>query len=144
MVKIPWYFIVLAVGFCFLIGWFGRGILADREAAKLNDQLKSVRISLADATSANGELSKSNTKLQQQLDDRDSILAGQKQQLGSQQQLIAGQQRTIDEAKRGLAAFAESLSNGTGDLESRAKSIADGFAKLYAVYHPGAKISQSP
>jgi hypothetical protein len=113
-------------------------LLSYSASAKLKSELGIVRTSLADAVDVNKRLTDTNKQLQDSLNVTNSLVTKQRVTIASQQQRIAGQQLSIDAAKRGLEELATNLASGIGSIAEMADAIRQGFARLYAIYHPGA------
>jgi len=107
-------------------------LIARNSGAKLNADLRDAKWSLGTATRTNTELAGELRQLSSDL-DRASKLAD------DQQRIIDSQQSKLDDQQRIIDGISETIRNQGGDLRGKIKAIADGFGRLYAFYHPGAK-----
>jgi peptidoglycan hydrolase CwlO-like protein len=100
--------------------------------SKLSAELSTARESLGRATQSNVELAGELRQLRTELDQSNKLSS-------DQQRIIAENKRRLDDQQRIIDGIAETIRNQGGDIRGQIKAIADGFRRLYAFYHPGAR-----
>ena len=119
----------IALSFWSVVSCF---IIFRGSAGKLTIQLADARNALANATRSNVELTGELRQLQIELGKSSQLVI-------DQQRIIAENKRRLDDQKRIIDGIARTIGDAGGDIGKQIDTIADGFRRLYAFYHPGAK-----
>lgn len=104
--------------------------ISHNSGAKLDAELSVARSSLAKLATDNTAAILTVRQLYSEVEQRNVVIE-------RNQSVLTEQQSTID-------AIASNITNSGGDIGKTIKAITDGFARLYASYHPSTKASQTP
>ena len=104
--------------------------ISHNSGAKLDAELSVARSSLAKLATDNTAAILTIQQLYSEVEQRNVVIE-------RNQSVLTEQQSTID-------AIASNITNSGGDIGKTIKAITDGFARLYASYHPSTKASQTP
>lgn len=104
--------------------------ISHNSGAKLDAELSVARSSLAKLATDNTAAILTIQQLYSEVEQRNVVIE-------RNQSVLTEQQSAID-------AIASNITNSGGDIGKTIKAITDGFARLYASYHPSTKASQTP
>lgn len=104
--------------------------ISHNSGAKLDAELSVARSSLAKLATDNTAAILTIRQLYSEVEQRNVVIE-------RNQSVLTEQQSAID-------AIASNITNSGGDIGKTIKAITDGFARLYASYHPSTKASQTP
>ena len=111
--------------------------ISHNSGAKLDAELSVARSSLAKLATDNTAAILTIQQLYSEVEQRNVVIE-------RNQSVLTGQQLQISQQQSAIDAIASNITNSGGDIGKTIKAITDGFARLYASYHPSTKASQTP
>ena len=111
--------------------------ISHNSGTKLNAELSVARSSLAKLATDNTATILTIRQLYSEVEQRNVVIE-------RNQSVLTGQQLQISQQQSAIDAIASNITNSGGDIGKTIKAITDGFARLYASYHPSTKASQTP
>lgn len=111
--------------------------ISHNSGAKLDAELSVARSSLAKLATDNTATILTIRQLYSEVEQRNVVIE-------RNQSVLTGQQLQISQQQSAIDAIASNITNSGGDIGKTIKAITDGFARLYASYHPSTKASQTP
>lgn len=111
--------------------------ISHNSGAKLNAELSVARSSLAKLATDNTATILTIRQLYSEVEQRNVVIE-------RNQSVLTGQQLQISQQQSAIDAIASNITNSGGDIGKTIKAITDGFARLYASYHPSTGAGKSP